>query len=175
MSPHALDAPPFQMLDKPLDYLLADHLRHRALCALLGSFVDAQAASREDADLVIAFLTHDLPLHQADEEEDLVPLLRRRATPEDDLGTLLARLRADDRRREPLAEAIVEALSRKASNEFVRLDQRALEVMQAYTASEQKHIALENAVIISLAGVRLHRADLKTISRGMKARRGVVV
>ena len=32
------------------------------------------------------FLTHDLVLHHADEEEDLFPLVRLRALPEDDLG-----------------------------------------------------------------------------------------
>ncbi len=170
---HALDAPPFHLLDSPLEYFLADHLRHRALCSLLKTFVDAKSAVREDADLAIAFLTRDLPLHRADEENDLFPALRRRARPEDDLGGILAQLRADDRLTAPLADAIVAALSKLSGEGAVKLDRQDIEIMQAYAASEHRHIAIENAVVLAIAGVRLSRTDIKAISRGMKARRGV--
>lgn len=170
---HALDAPPFHLLDSPLEYFLADQLRSRLLCSLLRKFVNERSASREDADLVIAFLTRDLPLHRADEENDLVPALRKRARPEDNLGAILAQLRADDRQTEPLVDVIVSALSKLSGEDAVKLDRQHLEAMQAYAASEHRHIAIENGVVLAIAGVRLNKLDIKAISRGMKARRGV--
>jgi hemerythrin-like domain-containing protein len=172
--PGPLPAPPaFVLLDQPLDYLLAEHLRHRVYGAMLGYLAQTRQASRTDADRIITFLTADLDLHHADEDEDLFPALRRRALPEDDLGAVLARLGEDHSRLSAMAEDIVAALSRHPASETVRIDQATSETMQAYAASEARHLAIENAVVLTIAGVRLSKNDLKSMSRSMKARRGV--
>lgn len=165
--------PPLALIDQPLDFIQAEHLRHRAHCAMLSQFVLTRQASRADADRMIAFLTADLALHYADEDEDLFPALRRRALPEDDLGAVLARLGEDHRRQLEMAEGIAASLSRNPATETVRLDIAAVEGIQAYVASENRHLAIENAVVLTIAGVRLNRNDLKAMSRAMKARRGV--
>ena len=102
---------PFAMLDEPLEYIFADHARQRAVCAALQEFAEVGWASRSEADRVTAFLTHDRPIHHADEEEDLFPLLRRRSVPDDNLGAVLARLGEDHRRGDAIVEDIVAALS----------------------------------------------------------------
>lgn len=165
--------PPLALIDQPLDFLQAEHLRHRSYCAALAALAQARQASRADADRMTAFLTADLALHYADEDEDLFPALRRRALPEDDLGAVLARLGEDHRRQYALAEEIAAALSRNPANETVRLDTSSIEAMQAYVASENRHLAIENAVVLTIAAVRLNRNDLRAISRAMKARRGI--
>lgn len=172
----ALSGPvPLNLLDQPLDFILAEHHRHRIFCAHLRQTAESRQISRADADRIVAYLTQDIELHHADEEEDLFPALRKRAMPEDDLGAVLARLGEDHRRGAAMVEAIVGVFSLNPAAEFVRIDVRTAEIMQVYAASEHRHLALENAVVLAIAGVRLHRSDLGKISRNMKARRGVRV
>jgi hemerythrin-like domain-containing protein len=166
-------APPrFALIDDPLEYILADHLRQRSLCAVLKRFAEAGFAARGEADAVIGFLERDLPLHLEDEDTDLFPLLRKRAMPEDDLGVALARLSDDHRRGERMAGDIVAALAARPGERRQRLDSQACDLMRAYAASEHRHLAIENAVLLTLARIRLTRGDLKAMARSMKARRG---
>jgi hypothetical protein len=165
--------PPFVLLDEPLAYVLAAHLQQRAICAVLRRFATERAASRAEADRMTAFLTGDLRLHHADEDLDLYPALRRRALPADDLGITLARLGEEHRQSAAMADMIVDALSARPADDMVQIDAASGEAMQAYAASEMRHLALENGVVLALARIRLTRPDLKAISRSMKARRGV--
>lgn len=172
----ALSGPvPLNLLDQPLDFILAEHHRHRTFCARLRQAAEVRSISRIDADRIVAYLTQDLDLHHADEDEDLFPILRKRAMPEDDLGAVLARLGEDHRRGARLIEAIVDVLSQHPAADSVRIDAKTAEIMQVYAAGERRHLAIENAVVLAIAGVRLHRGDLSRISRNMKARRGVMV
>jgi hemerythrin-like domain-containing protein len=162
-----------ELLLDPLDYILADHVRQRAICTLLRSFVAAKRAKEEDARLVIDYLTHDLELHHADEEKDLFPMLRKRALPEDALDIVLDRLAEDHRKSEALIEDILRHLSAPAVKGEIPLRAPAREALEAYAAAEHRHLAIENAVVMTIAGVRLHRSDLKTLGRNMAARRGL--
>lgn len=163
------------LLDAPLDYIFADHVRHRVICAALQNFAARKSATRADADRVMAFLTQELRLHHEDEDLDLYPALRRRALPADDLGVVLARLGEDHRQGDAMVDAIVRVLGARPAADPVRIDPQAGEMMQVYASREQRHLALENAVVLSIARIRLTRADIRGISRGMKARRGVTL
>lgn len=164
---------PFALLDEPLDYIFADHFRQRSIIAALRRFVAAGKATRVEADMVVAYLERDLPLHHEDEDEDLFPAVRRRALPEDDLGGVLARLREDHRQTQPMVEMIAASLSASPARDTIRIDSSTREVMLAYAAGEHRHLAIENGIVLAIARIRLTRNDLKTISRAMKARRGV--
>jgi hemerythrin-like domain-containing protein len=168
-----IDAPPYTLLDDPLKYLLADHVRQRAVCAALQDFAQQGQASRIEADKVIAFLSHDLLIHHADEVEDLFPAVRQRAFPEDNLDTLLTRLERDHRRSDILVERIVTALSGHQDLDPVPIGTSIGELMTAYAASEHRHLAMENGVVLVIAQIRLNSKDLHKLSKGMKARRGV--
>jgi hemerythrin-like domain-containing protein len=162
-----------ELLHEPLDYILADHVRQRAVCTLLRSFIVAKRAKAEDARLVLDYLKHDLELHHADEEKDLFPMLRRRALPEDELDKVLDRLAEDHRRSEALIADIKRHLSQAAVNGEVPLRAPAREALEAYAAAEHRHLAIENAVVMTIAGVRLNRGDLRMLGRNMAARRGL--
>lgn len=166
--------PPIGMLADPLAYILADHSRQRMACAALLAFSSAGRASRASADIVSAFLAHDLPLHFADEEEDLFPTIRLRALPEDAIGPLLSRLVTNHCRFRDHLDDIVTALTRAASDDPVALDAGIGEIMQTYSLAEQKHLAIENAIVMPIAQSRLTSGDLKIMSRHMRARRGVL-
>lgn len=169
-SPQALAA-----LDGPLEYIFVDHQRHRVACAALRGFAELRQAERAEADQMIAFLSADMPLHHEDEEADLYPALRRRAAPADELGPVLARLIQDHRNGERMADTVVDALGLRPAEDPVRIDLATVELMQAYAALEDRHLAIENAVVLAIARIRLKRSDLRAVSRGMKARRGIVV
>lgn len=167
------DPPPLALLAEPLAYILAAHQRQRAICNRLRGLAVEQAVSRREADRMSAYLTEDLPLHQEDEDLDLYPALRRRALPADGLGATLARLEAEHRAGAALAGRIAAALAAQPDHAELPLDPEARAAMQAYATSELRHLAIENAVVLALARIRLKRPDLKTISRNMKARRKV--
>lgn len=171
--PVVIDILPISLIDTPLEYMLADHGRHRVVVVALQHFAEDRSSSRADADMVAAFLTQDLPLHFEDEDDDLFPAVRRRALPEDDLGAVLARLTDDHRRTQPQIDEIVAALCRNPAHDPVRFKAPDCQLMQSYAASESRHLAIENSVVIAIAKIRLSSADLRAMSRNMKARRGV--
>lgn len=168
-----LDALPLSMLDEPLDFIFADHFRQRSLCVVLRSFARSRRVPRESADKVLAFLAHDLSLHHQDEDAGLFPALRKRAEPEDDLSSILARLSEDHRQASPLVADIVAALSVKAMRGKIKLSAAAAETMFAYVAGEQRHLSVENGIVLVIARKRLAPIDLRKLSRSMKTRRGV--
>lgn len=172
--PLVIDMLPFALLDQPLEYIFADHARQRAVCSALQKFATEGHAARHDADMITAFLTQDRVLHQADEDEDLFPAVRRRAVPADNLGAVLARLGDDHRRSQSMIDSIVAALCRHPARDQERLGAADCELMQSFATVENRHLAIENSVILAIAKIRLSQNDMKSMSRGMKARRGVV-
>ncbi|MEQ1615228.1 MAG: hemerythrin domain-containing protein [Hyphomicrobiaceae bacterium] len=172
-SPLVVDMVPFALLDDPLEYIFAEHVRQRAICAALQDFADEGRASRDEADKVTSFLIHDRVIHHADEDEDFFPAVRRRSLPEDNLGPVLARLADDHRRSDVIVEDIVAALTAHPERDPVVISRWAGELMQVYAADEQRHLAIENGVVLVIASIRLSRRDLRKMSVAMKARRGV--
>lgn len=170
-----VEAIPFSLIDKPLDYIFADHFRTRSVCVALKRFAEDGCASRGEADMVTAFLDRELPLHHEDEDQDLFPAVRRRALPEDELGAVLARLSEDHRLSDGMVRSIIGALSATPGAAAVKFDRPAREVMQAYAASEHRHLAMENGIVMAIARIRLKPSDLRAISQAMKQRRGVHV
>lgn len=168
-----VEAIPFTLIDAPLDYIFADHFRQRCVCVALKRFAEDGRVARGEADMVTAFLDRELPLHHQDEDEDLFPAVRRRALPEDNLGAVIARLSEDHRLSNSMVRTIIDALSATPNADPVKLDREAREVMQAYAASEHRHLAMENGIVMVLARIRLKPADLRSISQAMKLRRGV--
>lgn len=165
---------PYTLLDEPLEYMIADHFRQRVVLTMLQHFAKEASASRADADTIATFLTNDLVLHHADEEEGLFPFIRLRALPEDELGTLFAHLGEDHHRSKAMVEDITGALMRHPAEKAVHLSTTICGLIQSYVVSENRHVAVENGVLLAIARIRLTLKDLKAISRGMKVRRGVI-
>lgn len=169
-----LEPLPIALLDQPLDFIFADHFRQRCVIGALRRFVIDGEAPRAEADQVVAHLERDIVLHHQDEETDLFPAVRRRALPSDNLGAILATLTEDHRLSVSMIEAMVEALAAHIADDPVKIKRSDREVMMAYTRSEQRHLAIENGIVLVIARKRLTDTDLAAMSRSMKARRGVV-
>ncbi len=167
---------PETLIHEPLNWLFAEHYRHRQLCTLIERVGASTVLLREEAEEVLAFLRHDLPLHVIDEEDDLFPLLRRRCSPEDELGRTLGLLSADHRSDMADAEGMARILERALKEDRAPgLDADTRRAFADFAAHERRHIALENAVVLPIARLRLTAEDLKSLSRRLAARRGVVL
>jgi hypothetical protein len=162
---------PDGLLDAPLDYIFADHFRHRRICAALKRCAALGSASIGEAEAIGRFLARDLVWHHGDEDEDLFPALRRRSLPQDDLLAALDHLEADHRRNEPVAKAIVACLTARPGGDDIRLDTSMRAMIEAFAAAEHRHLALENGIVLAIARIRLTRTDLAKMSRSMKRRR----
>lgn len=167
-----LRPPSAELLDQPLDYIFADHFRQRCLFSWLRRIAIARKAGRLEADTIVAYLEGDLVDHHADEELDLFPALRRRAGPEDGLVPILERLCADHETARTDLDVVVTSLSRHRTRDWIAVSRKAADAMLAYVANEQRHLSVENAIVLVIARKRLTASDLAAMSRSMKARRG---
>lgn len=173
IGPGGIERSPPGLLKEPLEFLFAEHFRHRQMCKILEYLAGAPVF---DPTMIIAtddFIRDDLAFHVSDEEEDLFPLLRKRCAPEDDIEDVLGRLSADhalDRELARAARAVfANALETHTAASTLPGGPQAL---LALARQQKDHMALENAVIMPLARRRLQPADLEILSARLAARRG---
>lgn len=172
----AIEPIPRDLMREPLDWLFAEHFRQRQLCREMERLAHEPGFLGDLTAEVVDFLRHDLALHVLDEEEDLFPLLRRRCLPEDDVERVLGVLSADHRTDLDLARVIRTRL--EACLDARSPASRDLELKKALVAfaeQERRHVALENAVVLPIARLRLLPSDLETLSRRLAARRGLLI
>lgn len=168
-----LGAGDVRLLRKPLEFLLADHHRQRSLCNLLDKLADRPAFCPALAAQLTEYIASEMALHVIDEEEDLFPLIRRRAWPEDNVERLLGLLAGEHAEDDRLADLIVAGLRRScvAGDQALSDDMRA--AVRAFVQRQRRHLAVENAIVIPLAEARLTPSDREGLSRRMAARRGI--
>lgn len=165
---------PALLVHQPLDWFVAEHYRHRQFCALMHELAEAERFEAEPLAAVIAFLNGELGQHLADEEQDLFPLLRRRARPEDEIDQALNRLRSEHKGDLAHGYALRTHLQRCLETETPPArDSWARMALNAFASQELRHLALENAVVLPIAKLRLTPKDLKDLSRRIVARRGL--
>lgn len=156
----------------PLEFLLEEHVRQRRICAYLDALATPGGGDRRIAADALAHLTDEVPAHTLDEEDDLFPLLRRRAAPEDEVDATLARLDRDHALGRELAETAKLILDRMATLGCASVGpERAM--LADLAGHERRHLIVENAIILPLARTRLTPGDLRTLSLRMAARRGI--
>ena len=155
--------------DCPIEALRAAHLVQRQVCQDMETLADTRIARPALALAVLTNLRHDLPLHHADEDEDLFPLLRERAQTEDEIGPLLDRLSSEHRADGDRRGAVLAALACMADGALPAPEDRA--ALRALAQAERRHMTIENAIVLPLARARLPQADLQRLSAAMAARR----
>lgn len=165
------EAPPPKLFSTPIEYLFAEHFRQRTLCRMINEIASAQACDSECAAAVLRFLDNDFEAHISDEEEDLFPLLRRRAEPEDRIDDIIDELCRDhivDRKDGKAVAAGLRKLDEKSgtSSALRRL-------LRRFAANERRHLIVENAIVLPLARVRLTPSDHIELGKSMARRRGL--
>ncbi len=170
-----LEPLPQQLLRKPLEYILADHLRQRVLCILCEQLADADELDVRIATEVMNYLKTDMVVHVIDEEQDLFPLLRRRAQEGDDIEDALGQLSGEHANEEDLAKAITDGLGDALALPNNPLRDQLKQSLRDFAQNERRHLALENATVMPLAKVRLSDRDLNDLAARMAARRGILL
>ncbi|MBL8697663.1 MAG: hemerythrin domain-containing protein [Alphaproteobacteria bacterium] len=154
----------------PIDVLVGDHFRIRAMLNLLTDCARATMPAHVRSDLLrslVTFLVLDLPRHLTEEEELLFPRLQRRLRPSDVLDPSVRSLRTDHLGiREAAARLVDEAARIQACTPPVPTPEfRAM--VARFVTMKQRHVAAENAAVLPLARHRLKAVDLSGIGRGL--------
>lgn len=170
-----LEPLPRELLGKPLDYILADHLRQRVLCVLCEKIAAAEQPDGAMIGEVLAYLETEMVVHVIDEEQDLFPLIRRRAEPGDDIEAALGMLSGEHAADERLAKSIVRGLKVALAHEPRPLPDALRQALRTFARNERNHLALENATVMPLAKLRLTPRDLSGLAARMAARRGILI
>ncbi len=170
-----LEPLPRELLHKPLDYILADHLRQRVLCSLCDRLAESEHVDVELAAEILHYLKNDMVVHVIDEEQDLFPLIRRRAQTGDDIEDVLGQLSGEHANEEFIAQTIIDRLDAAIENPSAGLNDDLRSALRGFAHNERQHLALENATVMPLAKVRLTELDLNELAARMAARRGILL
>ena len=160
---------------KPLDLIEAEHARqHRIRDSFEqgGDDIDLGDLTASAGDL-LRFLTVDLALHHADEEEDFFPLLVSRAQKEDDLERRLSQLAKEHELDEDLIGFVCADLEKLAGGLGLANPTRFMTNLGELFESQRRHLENESQVILPLARQRLSTEDQLTLGRSMARRRGI--
>ena len=169
----ALPPVPGELLARPLDFIVAEHHRLRDLCRLLDALAEAPGSAAVPEEAILHCIEHELPLHVLDEEEDLFPLIRRRALPRDGAERLLGLLSREHAEDDRLAAIIACGLRARGTADWDETGFRA--ALAGFSRRQRRHLTVENAVLVPLAELRLTSADRDGLARRMAARRGIVL
>jgi len=163
----------YALLAKPLEFILADHLRQRNLCCLLECLAQERRLDPALAASIADYVADEMSIHVIDEEEDLFPLLRRRAGPGDDVERVLGLLSREHSEDDRLAEAIVNGLREAVYNGQEEIGPDLRMKLRTFARRQRRHLAVENAVVMPLAEARLTMKDRAGLARRMAVRRGI--
>jgi hypothetical protein len=162
-------AEPVSAADCPIEALHEEHFRQRQNCSDMEMLAATRLPRPDLARTILLNLCRALPLHYADEDDDLFPRLRQRCLPEDDIDGLVARLEAEHRETEVALPALIAALACMADGALPAPEDRAALLFQAQ--AQRRHMILENAVLLPLARARLAPDDRAAMLARMRARR----
>jgi iron-sulfur cluster repair protein YtfE (RIC family) len=156
----------------PLDWFAREHEHHREMCAEMRELASSQTFDRAALVAMAEFVERELAQHLMDEEQELFPLLTRRAEPDDGAEEVLQRLRGEHRHDRDQAQAVAVHLrrcldERRAPGE----DALASLALASFATHELTHLALENAVVLPLARLRLSARDLSGLRRRLAQKR----
>lgn len=175
-----LDSPVAPDFSDPIGLLRACHGRVERFADLARRLADfpldrqPEESVRQAAGQVLRYFEQAAPLHHADEEQDLLPQLRRRlhADPDGELSALLKDLEGEHGELEDHWAALRPLL--KALREGHAVDSAAYgEAALAFHAAQTDHVNRENRLLLPAAQSHLTAADLDALGAAMARRRGV--
>lgn len=157
----------------PIEFLFADHDRLRVVCAALERLANDCTAedAQENAAFALSYLESELPLHIADEEQDLFPLLKRRCAPDDEIDTILALLNDEHEADQEYQLRLLEPLRSIAAGAQPADAVEFGHAARAFSVFQRRHLAWENGTVLPLARKRLTAADQADMGRRMADRR----
>lgn len=160
------------LIARPLEFISEDHLRERQICGMIDALAMATMPDRPSILTVLRFLNEEFNVHLRDEMEDLFPLLERRCTEEDFITRAISRIREDqDKAIRLLPEVRVVLATALDTGRGFPAEGRA--ALMRFAVHVRRHLVAENAILLPIARARLTRADLRSLSKQMRSRRGL--
>lgn len=172
-APLAIEPTDIRLIAEPLDYLEAEHHRQRVFLAhveRLNAGALRQGRTRL-AKLLLAFLRSDLFLHVADEEENLIPLLRRRCSARRLSACWLPAINTERAKFRALCATVEAELSHAVAVRHAAPWHSV--ATAAFVKSLRRSVILENAYLLPLARECLLPTDRAAMSKAFAARRGL--
>lgn len=166
--PWVLDPSPEDLIDDPIEFIFADHHRQRQAAIMLNMIASGEVDEGGLRNL-IAFMKGDFALHIADEELGFFPLLKERCLPEDKIEELIARLVDEHKDDEAQSGAVIDLLEKRLAG--TALDSKSSGKISAFAEHILQHLAVENAVLLPIARVRMDGVSLKALSDMLRERR----
>lgn len=160
------------LLSAPLEFISEDHLRERAICAMIDRLASTASLDRHAASTVLRFLNEELNVHMRDEAEDLFPMLAKRCAPEDCIERTIGRITTHQQEAMRLLPRVRAALVRclDTGSGLSAGENRSL---GRFADNVRRHLIAENAILLPIARARLTQRDLKSLSDRMRTRRGI--
>ncbi len=160
-------------VEDPLEFIFGEHERIRQCWDRLeGLAADVTAPhARETARSILRFIEADLPLHIADEEEGLFPLLRRRSPSDDKIHAVVELLSREHRDDVEQGRSMVKALRAIAAGRAPADGEMFAAYARAFVMLQLRHQAVENNVVMTAAFDRLSPEDVTELGRAIAARR----
>jgi len=174
-SVQALEPVSLAPLDDPLEFMLLQQVRQRALCVIMRQAAEQKSIGTYAAKCIASILEQDIALHRSDEDFDLFPALRRRGTAEDGLTDLINDLQESGANLKQVEIELIQVLSAPGSNDVIRISPRDATLMVSYALGQQRRLAVEHGILMVIARKRLTAKDLQAMSASMKKRRGITV
>lgn len=159
-NPWAIEPMPAGLIESPLDFFFAEHLRQRQAASIVTMIAEGEYNKKGVSDL-IKFLEIDFALHIGDEEVALFPMLKAHCLPEDNIERILDLLQEEHREDESSCENAIALLRATLSGE--KIDHNAKRQLRTFAEQICQHLALENGVLLPIARVRLEQNALTAL------------
>ncbi len=158
----------------PIEAMYRAHARNFEFCERLVQLAEDLGAgeSAQVAASLLDYLNKDFPIHLADEEEDLFPLLKRRATSNERLASMLDLLIMEHQNDIEYGGALQEPLRAIAAGEQLADPTLFAHHVRAYRMLQHRHQAMENNFVLPMAEECLSTDDKAELGRRMAARHG---
>jgi len=161
------------LLKDPIDFFLSEHNRQLEFCDALETLADVMEIQpvKEQAAVLLRFMTEDLPLHIEDEEQDLFPLLMSGREQQTEINQALAQLITEHEGDKELVRPIVADLQEINDGRALADPARFHRNVQVFCGLQRRHLIWENRLVLPLAKRSLSNAEKAELRRRMIAKR----
>jgi hemerythrin-like domain-containing protein len=162
------------ILADPIEFIRFEHYRQRTLCDRLRRVAEdlGRPGAAEDAARILDYLSNDLPLHIADEADDLMPLLCERCGPSDVARAIAETLDREHEADQRGTHRLFDALLSLAAGEPLADPVRFAAAARAFQDKLRRHLVWENQALLPLARKCLWAGDVESLGLRMARRHG---
>jgi hemerythrin-like domain-containing protein len=159
----------------PIEFMYAEHERIRRCCEQLMRLAENPTAedATELSASILDYIENELPLHVADEEEDLFPLLKQASPTDDRLVSVLELLCVEHQDDIEYGRALFEPLRLISAGQPPADPAMFAHYVRTFAMLQRRHQAVENNVVLPLAFERLTAGNKTELGCKMASRRGI--